>query len=123
MLGQTKVVDVVVKEQGELEWRVVLEVHRGEWSRSRAVWLLEEKLNAYAGFILDGHMRSLYPASSPGCTRIVIASVDPLPEDAIRLLEQVALAMEQHDVKVSWTPEGGMSPQGTPPPKGFEAVS
>jgi hypothetical protein len=120
MLGQTTVVDVVVKEKGELDWRVVLEVHKGEWLRPRAIWLLEEKLNAYAGFIFDGHMRSLYPASSPEHTSIVIASVDPLPEAALRLLEQVAAAMEQHGVKVSWSAEGGMSPQGTPPPVGFE---
>jgi hypothetical protein len=120
MLGQTSVVDVVVKEKGELDWRVVLEVHPGEWLRPRALWLLEEKLNAYAGFVLDGQMRSLYPASSPERTRIVIASVEPVPEAALRLLEQVALAMEPHGIKVSWASEGGMSPQGTPPPAGFQ---
>jgi hypothetical protein len=122
MLGQTKQIDVVVKEQGEIEWRVVLEVHKNEWKRDRAVWLLEEKLNAYAGFIFDGHMRQLYPASSPSQTRIVIASVDPLPEEAVCLLEKVAQALEPHGVKVSWTLEGGMPPGGTPPPQGFSGT-
>ena len=119
MLGQTKQIDVVLKEQGELEWRVVLEVLKNEWQRSRAVWLLEEKLNAYAGFIFDGHMKSLYPASSPSQTRIVVASVDPLPEEAIQLLAKVAEALQPHAVKLSFDPEGGMPPDGVPPPDGF----
>jgi hypothetical protein len=122
MLGQTKQIDVVLKEQGELEWRVVLEVHESEWKRGHAIWMLEEKLNAYAGFIFDGHMRSLYPASSPAQTRIVIASVDPLPSEAISLLENVAQALESHGVKVSWTPEGGMPAGGVPPPQGFSGT-
>jgi len=119
MLGLMKQIDVVLKEKGEPEWRLVLEVHKGEWQRSRALWMLEGKLNAYADFILDGHMRSLYPASSPERTRIVVASVDPLPDQAVALLELVSLALQQHSVKVSWTREGGMSPDGTPPPAGF----
>jgi hypothetical protein len=119
MLGLTKQIDVVLKEKGELEWRVVLEVHKNEWSRTRALWLLEEKLNAYAGFILDGHMRSLYPASSPAQTRIVVASVDPLPAAAVSLLEKVSSALDEHAIKISWTVEGGMPSDGVPPPTGF----
>ena len=119
MLAQAKIVDVVVKERDEQIWRVVLEVHKGEWSLERSTWLLEEKLNAYAGFILDGHMQSLYPASTPAETRIVVASVDPLPEKAIWLLEKISLALEPFTIKLSWNPEGGMPPAGTPPPVGF----
>jgi hypothetical protein len=120
MLGLTKQIDCVVKEPGELVWRVVLEVHAGEWLRHRAVWLLEEKLNAYAGFVLDGHMRSLYPASSPANTHIVVASVDPLPGQAIALLQQAAAALVDHAVTLTWKDEGGMAPDGTPPPRGLE---
>jgi hypothetical protein len=122
VLGQTKQIDVVLKERGELEWRVVLEVHKGEWLRSRAIWLLEEKLNAYAAFVLDGQMKLLYPNSTVAQTRIDIASVDPLPVEAIRLLERVALALEPQAVRVSWTAEGGMPDEGVPPPEGFAAV-
>jgi hypothetical protein len=119
VLGQTKQIDVVFKERGELEWRVVLEVHRGEWLRGRAIWLLEEKLNAYAAFILDGQMRVLYPNSTPARTLIDIASVEPFPVEAIRLLERVAVALEPSGVRVSWAAEGGMPEHGVPPPKGF----
>jgi hypothetical protein len=119
VLGQTKQIDVVLKEPGELEWRVVIEVHKGEWLRPRAVWLLEEKLNAYAAFVLDGQMKLLYPNSAPERTRIVVASVEPLPVEAIRLLEQISVAFEPHAVKLSWDAQGGMPPDGVPPPKGF----
>ncbi|HEX4340003.1 MAG TPA: DUF6572 domain-containing protein [Polyangiaceae bacterium] len=119
MLGQTKQIDVVVKEPGVLEWHVVVEVHKGEWLRPRAVWMLEEKLNAYAAFILDGQMKILYPNSTPATATVVVASVDPIPVEAIRLLEQVAGAFEQASVRVTWDAAGGMPPEGVPPPKGF----
>ena len=87
MLGQMKLIDCVVKEQGETDWRVVLEVHKGEWLRSTAFWMLEEKLNAYAGFILDGDMQAHYPGSTLETTHLVLASVDPLPDRAVWLME------------------------------------
>jgi hypothetical protein len=120
MLGQVKLIDCVVKEQGETDWRVVLEVHKGEWLRSTAFWMLEEKLNAYAGFILDGDMQAHYPGSTLETTHLVLASVDPLPDRAVWLMERVAAVMQEHGVKVSWNVEGGMSPDGTPPPTGFK---
>jgi len=122
VLGNTKQIDVVVKQPGELEWRVVVEVHGGEWLRSRAVWLLEEKLNAYAAFVLDGQMKTLYPNSTPASTRIAVESVDPLPAEAVALLEHVAAALEPYSVRVSWNPEGGMPAGGVPPPEGFDAA-
>jgi len=122
VLGQTKQIDVVLKEPGELEWRVVVEIHKGEWLRPRAVYLLEEKLNAYAAFVLDGQMKTLYPNSSPERTHIVVASVEPMPADAIRLLEQIAEAFKPASVKLSWTAEGGMPDEGVPPPQGFGAA-
>jgi hypothetical protein len=121
MLGQPKQVDCVVKEQGERQFRVMLEVHHGEWLRSRVLSLLEEKLNAYAGFVMDGHMQSLYPASSKENTVIVVASVEPIPEMAKPMLEQAVRAFERHGLRLTWNPEGGMPCGGTPPPSGFDA--
>ena len=105
-----------------LEWRVVVEVHKGEWLRSRAVWLLEEKLNAYAAFVLDGQMKLLYPNSTPAHTCIEVASVDPIPAEALALLEHVREAMAPHSVGVRWTAEGGMPLDGVPPPKPLDAA-
>lgn len=117
MLGQASQVDVVVKEPGEAEYRVVLEVLGSEWARSNAIWLLEEKLNAYAGFILDGHMRSLYPASTLETTRLVVASVDRIPPEALDLLNKAAPVFARIGIRLTWDAEGGLPPEGTPPPR------
>jgi hypothetical protein len=103
VLATTSVVDAVAKEKGDPEWRLVLEVEKGEWALPRAVWLLEEKLNSYASFALDGRMRELYPHSHPELVRIAVVSVDALPEKAVWLLEKVALALRPHKMKLSWS--------------------
>ena len=110
MLATPSVVDAVAKEKGDPEWRLVLEVEQGEWALPRAVWLLEEKLNSYASFALDGRMRDLYPHSHPELVRIVVVSVDPLPEKALWLLDKVALALRPHKMRLSW----GTGPLGAP---------
>lgn len=119
MLATPAVVDAVAKEKGDPEWRLVLEVEKGEWALPRAVWLLEEKLNSYASFALDGRMRELYPHSHPELTRIVVVSAEPLPEKAVWLLDKVALALRPHKMKLSWgTGAVGGPPPGAPPSGG-----
>ncbi len=119
MLGQAAVIDAVVKERGVREWKLMLEVGRGEWKLPRAVQLLEDKLNAYASFALDGKMRELHPNAHPSNVHIVIASVDPLPEKAVWLLEKVSLAIRPHNLTLVWDAKGGAPEGGTPPPPGM----
>jgi hypothetical protein len=120
VLGQHTQIDCIVKEQGEHEYRVMLEVQQSEWLRQRAMWLLEEKLNVYAGFILDGQMTALHPASNKENTTIVVASVDPLPEEVLKVLEHAERAFQRYGLRIRWNPEGGMPKDGTPPPAGFQ---
>ena len=96
MLATTAEVDEIRKEPGERELRLYLEVERGEWLLPRAVFLLQEKLNAYASFILDGKLRELYPWSDPKRVRVIVRSHGQPPQDAYRLIELVreALAKE-----------------------------
>ena len=122
MLGLPKQIDVVVKEKGELEWRVVLEVHASEWLRAPALSMLEEKMNAYAAFVLEGQMRVLYPNSTPERTHIVVASVDPIPDKALGFLEHAREVLQPSGVTLSWMADGGMSPEGMPPPRGFDGA-
>ena len=70
MLATTAEVDEIRKDAGAREVRLYLDVERGEWLLPRAVYLLQEKLNVYASFILDGKMRELYPYSKPQDARI-----------------------------------------------------
>jgi uncharacterized protein DUF6572 len=102
VLATTDSVDEIRKEKGEREVRLLLEVDRGDWLLPRAVWLLQEKLNAYASFILDGKMRELYPYAQAKDTRIVVRSRGQPPRDALELLRFVGQALEKDGVKLDF---------------------
>jgi len=93
VLATTAEIDEIEKDRGAREVRLYLEVERGEWLLPRAVWLLQEKLNAYASFILDGKMRELYPFVAPGDVRIVVRSRGQPPQDALTLVGLVREAL------------------------------
>lgn len=95
MLATIDSVDEIRKEKGEREVRLYLDVDRGEWLLPRAVWLLQEKLNAYASFVLDGKMRELYPFARPRDVRIVIRSRGQPPQDALALVGLVREALRK----------------------------
>ena len=96
MLATIDEIDAIEKDRGSREFRLYLDVERGEWLLPRAVWLLQEKLNAYASFVLDGKMRELYPYAKPADVRIVVRSRGQAPADALELVGLVrdALARE-----------------------------
>ena len=95
MLAATDSVDEIRKEKGEREFRLYLDVERGDWLLPRAVFLLQEKLNAYASFVLDGKLREMYPYANPADVRIVVRSRGQPPQDALRLLGLVREALEK----------------------------
>jgi hypothetical protein len=94
VLAATAEVDEIRKDAGQRELRLYVDVDRGEWLLPRAVWLLQEKLNAYASFVLDGKMRELYAWAHPRDVRIVIRSRGQAPQDALRLVGLVREALE-----------------------------
>ncbi len=93
MLATVDSIDLIEKDRGERELRLVVEVERGEWLLPRSVFLLQEKLNAYASFILDGKMKQMYPWSDARAVRIVVRSRGQAPADALRLVELVREAL------------------------------
>lgn len=102
MLATTDAVDEIRKEPGDREFRLYLDVERGEWLLPRAVWLLQEKLNAYASFILDGKMREMYPYARPRDVRIVVRSRGQPPQDALKLVGLVREAVEKEGPRVDF---------------------
>jgi hypothetical protein len=102
VLATTAEIDLIEKDRGERELRLYLEIERGEWLLPRAVFLLQEKLNAYASFILDGKMRELYPWSDPRAVRIVVRSRGQAPADALRLVEVVREALAKDGPQLSF---------------------
>jgi hypothetical protein len=93
MLATVDAIDLIEKDRGERELRLVVEIERGEWLLPRAVFLLQEKLNAYASFILDGKMKQMYPWSDARAVRIVVRSRGQAPADALRLVGLVREAL------------------------------
>ena len=100
MLATTAEIDEIRKDAGHHQFRLYIDVDRGEWLLPRAVWLLQEKLNAYASFILDGKMRELYPYAQPQDVQIVIRSRGQPPQDALRLVGLVRQALEKDGPKL-----------------------
>ena len=95
MLATTAEIDEIRKDAGQRELRLYIDIDRGEWLLPRAVWLLQEKLNAYASFVLDGKMRELYPYAQAHDVRIIIRSRGQPPQDALRLVGLVREALEK----------------------------
>jgi hypothetical protein len=93
VLAVTDSVDEIRKQKGEREFRLYLDVERGDWLLPRAVFLLQEKLNAYASFILDGKLREMYPYANPADVRIVVRSRGQPPQDALELVRLVREAL------------------------------
>ena len=93
MLATIDEIDEIQKDPGTREFRLYLDVERGEWLLPRAVWLLQEKLNAYASFVLDGKLRELYPYAQPADVRIVVRSRGQAPADALKLVDLVRAAL------------------------------
>ena len=102
VLATTSEIDLIEKVPGERELRLYLEVDRGDWLLPRAVWLLQEKLNAYASFILDGKMKEMYPWADPRAVRIVLRSRGQAPADALRLVELVRDTLAKEGPQLSF---------------------
>jgi len=100
VLATTAEIDEIRKEAGQREFRLYIDIDRGEWLLPRAVWLLQEKLNAYASFVLDGKMRELYPYAQAQDVRIVIRSRGQPPQDALRLVSLVREALAKDGPKL-----------------------
>ena len=102
MLAAAAEIDEIRKDAGSREFRLYLDVDRGEWLLPHAVWLLQEKLNAYASYVLDGKMRETYPYAHPKDVRIVIRSRGQPPQDALRLLGLVREALEKDGPRLAF---------------------
>jgi hypothetical protein len=102
LLATIDQIDLIEKGRGERELRLYLEVERGEWLLPRAVFFLQEKLNAYASFVLDGKMKQMYPWSDARSVRIVVRSRGQAPADALRLVELVREALAKDGPQLSF---------------------
>src|SRR4051812_47950882 len=88
-------IDLVTHAPGEEVWRLVV-IEQGAWDGSRAQLLkLQQKLNTYVAFAVDGGMEEKYP-ESVGRRRVIRLDLYHAPDEKTRsTLEKLGAAIEQ----------------------------
>ena len=78
------------------------------------LYQLQEKLNAYMSFALDGEMAEAYPELAGQPLRLVLKCMDMPPGPAVEFLSQVReqIALQDIDMEVRYAREEGEGPQG-----------
>ncbi len=101
------VIDALVHDsKSDSVWLVMRE--RRPWTGGeRQLFELQEKLNAYLSFALDGELAEAYPALSRKPVRVILETLHPPSEEAIRFLghvrEQIAFQGIALEVRVGMT--------------------
>ena len=60
MLTNTNIIDLVTQEKDAGYWLIIV-VEPGEWNLANADYLLQEKVNLYLSYALEGQMTLEYP--------------------------------------------------------------
>jgi hypothetical protein len=89
MLQKTDVIDLVTRSKDGRQYDLVLVVDAGEWQRKNALHALQEKINSYASYALDGAMAADYPESAGRSKALVIQTIDVPPDEAVQFLVKV----------------------------------
>src|SRR4051812_31517805 len=100
MLQNTSVIDLVARSKDGRQYELVLVVDSGEWRGKDALRALQEKLNSYASYALDGAMAADYPESEGRDKSIRIQTIDVPPEDAVQFLVKVESLLKPEGLPV-----------------------
>lgn len=78
---------------------------------------LQEKLNAYLSFALDGEMAETYPQLEGKSLRIILRCLEAPPEEAVEFLSQVReqISLQGIDLEVRFAEENPGLPRGVQP--------
>jgi hypothetical protein len=93
MLSETNKIDLVSEGEGG-QFRLALVVEPGEWKLSDAKRMLQEKLNAYASYALDGEFAAQHPDAKS--VHITVMPSDPPPAEMVRFLHRLIDAFRPH---------------------------
>lgn len=100
MLQKTSVIDLVTRSKDGRQYDLVLVVDSGEWRARNALHALQEKINSYASYALDGAMTTDYPESAGRSKSIVVQSIDLPPDDAVHFLSRVESLLKPEGLPV-----------------------
>lgn len=89
MLHKTDVIDLVTRSQDGRQYDLVLVVDSGEWQEKDALHTLQEKIDSYASYALDGAMVADYPDSVGSNKAILVQTIDVPPDTVVQFLMKV----------------------------------
>jgi hypothetical protein len=107
-----EVIDLMTEDASSGEVELVMFEPRPWAGGEIQLFELQEKLNAYLSFALDGEMAEAYPALVGRPLRVVLRSAEAPSPDAVELLVKVRhqLALQEIDFEVRYareSPDGG----------------
>jgi len=104
MLSKTSVVDLVTKNDHAGTYELVLVVDGPDWLLADCHPLLQDKLNNYLCYIIDGQMQKEYPDASVDRVEILIQSDHTPPQPTATFIARLITAAENHGVRVRYSP-------------------
>lgn len=95
-IADTTTIDLVA-EDADGTIAVVL-THTGPWDVPGLVPALREKLNVYAGFVLDGGLLSRYPEAAERRVSVRLSTDVEPPTEVQDVLEQATIRLAEHGI-------------------------
>ena len=113
-LEHAGVIDALMLDakSGEV-WLVMIE--RRPWTHGEEqLFQLQEKLNAYVSFALDGEMAEAYPEHASKVVRLILDTTHPPGEEAVKFLalvrEQIAFQAIELEVRITGPDHAASAP-------------
>ena len=103
MLSEMNTIDLVTQEP-DGSCGLVLLVEEAEWDAPAARVHLQEKVNAYAVYVVRGDIEFPFPSGAPRSFRIMIQSVDAFPSWTPAVFEQLAAQLQPHGIMLESEP-------------------
>jgi hypothetical protein len=99
-IAHPEVIDLVTQEPGD-EWALIV-VEEGDWDGSdEQLQALQEKLNNYLKFALDGEMARMYPESQGKKTRIQLDLYSEPDAKTLRFIKRAQEAISREGLRLT----------------------
>ncbi|MBL8633490.1 MAG: hypothetical protein JNM40_09695 [Myxococcales bacterium] len=115
MLHKTAIIDLIARSENG-RYDLVFVIEKGEWEQHGALYALQEKLNTYSSYALDGAMTERYPESEGQSKVIRIMSVDRPPDEAVQFLMKVEALLVPEGLQLKLERIGGDATDGSEGP-------
>ncbi len=103
------VIDLLTHDAASGQVELVMFEPRAWDGGEEQLFQLQEKMNAYLSFALDGEMAEAHPELMGKPLRVVLRCIDTPPDEAVEFLTQVReqIALQDIDLEVRYAREGG----------------